>query len=200
MSDEAEYKCARLRVLDPMAGTGRIHELDRRFVYETRGVELEPEWASMHRCTVQGDATALGSPDNEFDVVCTSPAYGNRMADHHNARDDSRRMTYKHQLGRDLSPNSGAGLQWGQSYRDLHKRILAEMVRVTKPSGLVVVNVSNHIRGGVEQPVSEWWLARMLINGLMFEKAIPVSTPRMGFGAYASLRVECEWVLVTRKP
>lgn len=213
MAAEAERKNARLRVLDPMAGTGRIHELDRCSVYETRGVELESEWAAMHRNTIQGDATRLGAPDDTFDVVCTSPAYGNRMADHHNAKDIdpktgklSKRMTYKHQLGRDLSPNSGAGLQWGLEYKRLHNAILIEMVRVTKPGGLVVVNVSNFYktlkRGEppVEQLVSEWWLGQMLHAGLTPVESIPVHTPRMGFGANRNVRAECEWVFVTRKP
>jgi tRNA G10 N-methylase Trm11 len=199
MADEAERREARLFVLDPMAGVGRIHELDRSAVYKTIGIELEQEWARAHPWTLQGDATALLFRDSTFDAVVTSPCYGNRMADHHNAKDDSRRITYKHVLGRDLSPNSGAGLQWGDAYRELHRRILGEMVRVTKPGGLVIVNVSNHIRKGTEQFVAEWWLARMLLAGLRFKRAIPVRTPRMGFGENYTVRVDCEWVFVTRK-
>ena len=125
--------------------------------------------------------------------------YGNRMADHHNAKDDSKRLTYKHRLGRDLSENSGAGLQWGDEYRKLHIKILSEMIRVTKPGGLVVINISNHIRKQVEEPVSEWWLGSMLLKGLTFERAIPVSTPRMRFGENSEVRVENEWVFVCRK-
>jgi hypothetical protein len=43
------------RVLDPFAGTGRIHELP----CETWGVELEPEWANMHPRTIVGNARHL---------------------------------------------------------------------------------------------------------------------------------------------
>lgn len=186
-------------VLDPMAGVGRVHLLASP-VIETVGVELEPEWAEAHPRTVQGDATALPFSAGLFDAVVTSPAYGNRMADHHNAKDGSRRITYKHRLGRDLSPNSGAALQWGPAYRDLHQRILAEMVRVTKPGGLVVLNVSDHIRGGKRMHVSEWWRQSMAESGLREQAVVDVATPRMGFGANRSVRVESEHVIVTRKP
>ena len=42
MADEAERLEARLRVLDPMAGVGGIHRLDRAFVYETVFVMRAP--------------------------------------------------------------------------------------------------------------------------------------------------------------
>jgi SAM-dependent methyltransferase len=185
-----------LTVLDPMAGVGRIHSLEGDWA--TTGVELEPEWADQHPRTQQGDATALAFPDGSFDVVCTSPAYGSRMADGHEAKDSSHRITYKHMLGRPLSPNSGAALQWGQKYRDLHQAVLAEMVRVVAPGGLVVVNISDHIRAGVTQPVSRWWAGEMRSAGLKIDRRIKVPTPRMRFGQNHQLRVAHEWVFVGR--
>lgn len=199
MLSEAERNDARLRVLDPMAGVGRIHELDRSCVYATIGVEIEPEWATQHPGTIIADASTLPFQGESFDATITSPAYGNRMADHHNAKDDSRRMTYKHVLGRDLSPNSGAGLQWGHPYRELHTKILSEMVRVTKPDGLVVVNISNHVRKGVVQHVVEWYAETMCRMALLMERVIPVPTPRMRFGENGTLRVPYEHVIVMRK-
>lgn len=75
------------RVLDPFAGVGRIHDLPRRYA-ETTGVEIEPEWAACRERTIHGDATALPEEwAGRFDVVATSPCYGNRIADHHEARD-----------------------------------------------------------------------------------------------------------------
>lgn len=75
------------RVLDPFAGVGRIHDLPRRYA-ETTGVELEPEWAACRARTIVGDALALPEDwTGRFDVVATSPCYGNRMADSHEARD-----------------------------------------------------------------------------------------------------------------
>ena len=43
------------KVLDPFAGTGKIHSLP----FDTVGVELEKEWAEMHEKTIVGDATDL---------------------------------------------------------------------------------------------------------------------------------------------
>jgi tRNA G10 N-methylase Trm11 len=71
------------RVLDPFAGTGLVHELGTNTV----GVEIEPEGAAMHPRTVCGDALALPFPDEFFDFVVTSPCYGNRMADKHDAQE-----------------------------------------------------------------------------------------------------------------
>jgi len=43
-------------VLDPFAGTGRIHQIGRD---DTIGIEIEPEWANLHPRTFHGDATEL---------------------------------------------------------------------------------------------------------------------------------------------
>ncbi len=83
----ADKKLDLLYVLDPFAGAGGIRALeDRHGGIHTLGVELLPKWASLPG-NVEGDATALPFPDAWFDAVVTSPCYGNRMADHHNARD-----------------------------------------------------------------------------------------------------------------
>lgn len=75
-------------VLDPFAGIGRVHELHALTGCTTVGVELEPRWAASHRRTLQGDATDLPRVwSRKFAAVVTSPCYGNRMADHHDAAD-----------------------------------------------------------------------------------------------------------------
>jgi len=76
-----------LTVLDPFAGTGRVHEL-RQFGHDTFGVEIEPIWAALHQGTVVGNALHLKDAvkGRLFQAVVTSPCYGNRLADcHHNA-------------------------------------------------------------------------------------------------------------------
>src|SRR5690606_19681990 len=79
-------------VLDPMAGVGKIGLL-RDYGFSGRIVanEIDPEWAAHSPAHVEmhvGDAAAMTwAADGEFDAIVTSPTYGNRMADHHNARD-----------------------------------------------------------------------------------------------------------------
>ena len=186
-------------VLDPFAGVGGIHNLP----YTTVGVEIEPEWAATHPQTVCGDSTQLSSlfPGYEFDAIVTSPAYGNRMADNY-AGDakGTRRFTYRVSLGRALSEGNGAGMQWGASYRELHAAVWAECWSVLRPGGWMVVNVSNHIRAGVEQPVVEWHLSTLLALGFRVDEVVAVGTARVGFGANRDLRVSAERVLVMSKP
>ena len=157
------------RVLDPFAGTGRIHELGTHGSH-TVGVEIEPEWANLHPATIVGNALALPFADASFDAVVTSPCYGNRFADHHNAKDGSRRRSYRHDLGRPLHPANSGQLQWGPAYRAFHERAWAEVRRVLKPDGMFVLNVSNHIRGGVKQPVVQWHCVRAHAIGFQLSR------------------------------
>ncbi len=146
------------RVLDPFAGTGRIHDLPN----ETTGVEIEPEWAELHPNTLVGDATNLPFHDGEFDAIVTSPTYGNRLADTYDAPDPENRHSYRIDLGRDLTDGSSAGLQWGDAYRDLHRLAWAEAVRVLRPGGRFVLNIKDHIRGGQRQHVAGWHVNKLM--------------------------------------
>lgn len=183
-------------VLDPFAGTGKIHALEN----DTYGVELEHEWAFMDHRTECGDATRLRFFDESFDAVVTSPCYGNRMADHHNARDDSKRNTYKHVLGRDLSPGSAACMQWGPEYRELHERAWREAWRVLRPGGRIVVNIKDHIRRGKQQYVS-WWHYRTLVRlGFVPYRYVWVPTPGQRQGQNGAARTSGEWVFAFDVP
>jgi hypothetical protein len=99
--------------------------------------ELEREWVETSTHNVDewhiGDAANMAwAESNSFDAICTSPTYGNRMADHHNAKDGSKRVTYKHFLGRDLNEANTGKMQWGENYRQKHLEIYKECGRVLK--------------------------------------------------------------------
>jgi SAM-dependent methyltransferase len=194
----------RVRVLAPFAGVGGIHKIPELLhtadiQVDIVGVEIEPAWACAHGCTLVGNALALPFTSDSFDFVMTSPSYGNRMADHHNARDGSKRITYRHYYGEDLHEDNSGTLQWSHEYREFHHKAWAEALRVLKPGGLFIVNVSNHIRRGVVQKVVEWHMADLLTLGLGIEYVKPLHTPRMRQGANAHLRVDFEHILVMRK-
>jgi hypothetical protein len=151
--------------------------------------------------------------------------YGNRMADHHDAKERCRncegtgkvwpdldecpkchgqgfnqytRMTYRHQLGRPLHPDNSGQLQWGRRYRDFHDRAWSEALRTLRPGALVVVNLSNHIRKGEEQQVAEWHMKWFFTHDCRFLDLDVVATDRMGHGANRNLRCEFEHIFVFR--
>lgn len=183
------------RALDPFAGTGRVHRFPGML---TVGVELEAEWATLHPRTIVGNALRLPFADATFDGMVTSPTYGNRLADHHNARDGSRRRSYTHDIGRPLHPDNSGTLHWGDRYRDFHDRAWSECLRVMQPEALLVVNLSNHIRKREEQLVTEWHTNWFLDHGCFIEDFNRVPTRRLRDGANRDARVEYENVVALR--
>lgn len=221
-----------LRVLDPFAGVGLIHRLP----FNTVGVELEPEWACGNPRTVVGDARRLPFPSGSFHAVATSPTYANRMADAYDGSGDtctrcegngldpepeadmdcgrcggsgkapSSRNTYRIKLGRQLSDGNTGGMQWGRDYRQLHRLAWTEAVRVVMEGGLLVVNVSDHVRttgSGPRRretypPVVEFHLMTLARLGCYLVSAAPISTQRYRHGQNSTSRVAYEHLLVFR--
>ena len=195
----------RKKVLDPFAGTCKLGELKKLgFTGEIWCNELEEEWASMGEGVVDkvvvGDVLKMGwAKDGQFDAICTSPVYGNRMSDHHNARDGSSRTTYTHCIGRKLHDRNSGVLQWGPKYRKFHRKAWRECVRVLCDGGIFVLNISDHIRGGERMRVTRWHIKVLKKLGLKLEKRVKVKTPRNRKGANSKLRVGYESVCVFAK-
>lgn len=182
-------------VIDPFAGTGKVHQLSS---VRCVGVELEPEWAEMHPANIVANTLQLPFADGTFEGLISSPCYGSRLADSHNARDGSVRHSYTHTLGRKLHPDNSGQLHWGDKYRAFHSAAWAECLRVLDPGAFVIVNVSNHIRGGKEQPVTEWHLSWFLEHGCRIVELARVPTKRLREGANYKARVDGENVFHLR--
>lgn len=188
-------------ILDPFAGIGGIHFLSPK--YNTIGVEIEKEWAEQHSQNIWYDSTKLTElfVSNSFDAIVTSPAYGNRMSDRYKGdAKNSKRYTYRISLGRDLSENNGAQFNWSKKYRELHSLVWKECFQVLKSNGFIFINISNHIRSGVEVPVIEWHLSELINIGFMIDEIYSIKTKRMKNGANSDLRVDSEKMIILRKP
>lgn len=192
-------------VLDPFAGVGRVHQLEdvrRRIV--TLGVEIEPEWADCHRRTICADSLLwLPQTPSRYDAVVTSPTYGNRMADHHEARDGSRRRSYRHDLGRMPTPGSSATLHWGPDYWAFHALAYRLIYDVLVPGGLFLLNVSDFYARKALVPAVSFHRGAALGAGFDVDgRDVAVPTHRLnGVGtADTAARADAEYILRLRKP
>jgi len=196
-----------ITVFDCFGGTGLIHSLAMPGFIRTEAIEIEPEWAASHPLTKVGNALHVDVPDDHYDVICTSPTYGNRMADHHEARDDSKRMTYRHQLGRMPNPDSSATLPWGQKYWDFHRKVWIEQSRILRPGGLFILNTKDFYRtrtlkGARVQElveVTRWHVEFLLTLGYKVISTTPVPVNGMRMGTNHKKRVPHEMVVGLRK-
>lgn len=196
------------KVLDPFGGTGLIHTLDAN----TTDVEIEPEWANMaipegHTGTrICGNALRLPFPDGAFDVLSTSPCYGNRFSDSHKAKDSSTRRSYTHDLraatgnpDRKLHPDNSGTLQWGDAYRAFHVEAWTEAVRVLRPGGRFILNIKDHPRNGKRQYVSRWHHDTLVTLGLTHETIEHIEAAGMRYGANRE-RTKTELIYTFRRP
>lgn len=187
------------KILDPFAGIGRIHEL--RPDFETYGIEIEPEWARASEYTLEGDMFDLKRllrEDNILpmwvDTVITSPVFGNRMSDHHDAKDDSRRITYRHTLGRPLHENNSGRLNWGKKYRDFHLHAWALLTDIN-PIHDFMLNIKDHIRKGERQYVTEFHVQTLRDLGWALLESEFIEAPGIRDGANHNIRVNGEMML-----
>ncbi|MCB1716190.1 MAG: hypothetical protein KDK05_13775 [Candidatus Competibacteraceae bacterium] len=184
-------------ILDPFGGTGKIFEIEPLLRgAKIESVEIEPEWAAYHPRTTLGSALALPWPDDTFDAICTSPTYGNRMADHHDATDDSRRNTYTHAIGHKLHKQNSGQLQWGKAYKDFHERAWIEARRVLVHQSKFVLNIKDHIRNGKRQHVTDWHIKCLKLLGFTLIWHHRVDCPGLRHGANSDARIDYESVIL----
>jgi tRNA G10 N-methylase Trm11 len=193
-------------VLDPFAGVGRVHNLRRQYSgLRTVGIEIEAPWADMHPSTLCANSLDIPFRSETFDVMITSPTYGNRFSDHHNAQDGSKRTSYTHNLRAFLDdPEYKLNLEntgyyaWGNTYRALHRRLWKEIMRVMKPGAIIMLNVSDIIQKFEVQQVVRWHRSILRMNGVEWGPGseYSIQTPRMRQGENWNLRVSNEKLLV----
>lgn len=179
----AELLAGRKRVLDPFGGTGKLKAICPDAVC----MDIEPEWAAM--AGLCADALRLPFEAGQFDAICTSPTYGNRMADTYT--DGTHRITYTNYIGRHLSENNSGKMQWGLKYRQFHEAAYAEFRRVCR--GVVILNVKDHIRAGETIPVCDWHSKAM---GLPLAERRKVEVSGNRFGQNREKRMDYEEVMV----
>jgi hypothetical protein len=189
----------RRSILDIFGGAGGVFALEHWLGagVEIEAVELEPEFAAMHPRTTRGNALHLPWGDDWFDAICTSPAYGNRLAD--NYRPDADCFSYAQALKRELHPDNAGGMQWnpnGGEYQVLHVLAYAEARRVLQDGGAFVLNMKDHYRNKVLQHVTDWHVNTLKALGFAKIESKRVKTPSLRYGENHEARVEHEHVIL----
>lgn len=213
-------------IVDPFAGVGRLQELGRADIYgieiEAEWAAVN-DWVVHGDALDPGcyPATPIGSivtspcygnrfadqylgpacqPCGGFGRVAGVPAAGldqECAACSGTGRDGRGRYSYALSLGRRVDPKSAASLQWGPKYQIFHERWLSTIGKLLEPGPRrLILNMSDHYRGGARQHVCSWWLSAAHRAGFRFVEAWPADTVRMAHGQNRERRAEHEMVFV----
>jgi len=109
------------------------------------------------------------------------------------------RNTYRHTLGRPLTPGNTGMLHFGDEYKTVTRAIYAECRRVLQPGGAFVLNVSDFIRNKAVFDATIWHVGTMSDLGFDLEDERRIPTPRNRQGQNREARVEFESVFLFRK-
>lgn len=187
------------RILDPFGGTGKVFALNNWLPdVQIDAIEIEAGFIRHPRTTL-GNALHLPWPDGTFDAICTSPTYGNRMADEIFDNEKYTYMTYTAKLKKELQPDNSGRLQWGNEYMAFHAKAWTEARRVLADSGVFVLNIKDHIRDGKLMEVTHWHITCLTDLGFRMIEQRRISTPSMTRGQNGNLRVPYESVIKFEK-
>ena len=196
-----------LPVHDPFAGTGeRLGALCDRLGVGFSGTEIEPEFIVDPRVQ-PGDSTRAGTYPAVPHILITSPVYPNGMTDHFEARDGSRRHTYRQalatNLGRDRPLHINNMGAYGNKIRRSHRSEqqhwgLATACLAHWPD-TVIVNVKDTIARGERVPVVATWAGLLTDAGWGVTDWIVVDVHGQRHGANGHARVDHEVILVAQK-
>lgn len=194
-----EFECQ--YILDPFAGSGKIGLIKAYVPCVVHCNDIENGWKEEYPVDkwYHQDAQFLNTEGFLYDAIITSPTYGNRMADHHNAKDASKRITYTHRYGSKLTEGNTGVLHFGSKYQEKHIAIFRHLLTLLKEGSIVMVNVSDFIRKGQVVGVVAWWKEMLEGLGLDFIEEVCIETPRMRFGANSEKRVDRESLLIFKK-
>lgn len=107
------------------------------------------------------------------------------------------RYGYGISLGRLASEGSSCHLQWGDAYREFHRRWLIVASTVLDPGPRrLVLNMSDHYRGGQLQYVCHWWIEEAGRQGFRLADTHRADTARQGHGQNGEKRAAAEMVFV----
>ena len=207
-----EHAPRALALLDPMAGTCKLHVLQGHHETELRHdgydvytvcSELEPEWAQRSPTEWGETHTGLHAfhalsagpmrPLGYQRWIVTSPVWGNRMADHHDAKDDSERLTYRHRLGRPLSQGSSCSLAWGEDYQAWHRAFLDRAFESSFAGERMIIEIGDHLRTlngrTLRAQVTAWWIKAGIAAGWHLDEAKRLPVGRLRNGANYDVRI-----------